>query len=205
MKKTNFLTHGLWCAVIVIVINACSPDYGRHFTSSTPFYEGQKNVTQTRTITNQHLLMADTLREQRSQGVAPPQAEELMAATENELVMAKQQEVRQLIKKHQTRLAEITSNTAPSKERSKLLKKEKRKMKRELKQKVKKDIKALKEAQDDDEYVLMMILALLIPPLGIGLTYGITTEFWLSLLLTILFFIPGAVYSLIKVHQYFKG
>ncbi|TRX60881.1 YqaE/Pmp3 family membrane protein [Fulvivirga sp. M361] len=51
----------------------------------------------------------------------------------------------------------------------------------------------------------MMILAFIIPPLGVGLTYGLTSEFWISLLLTILFWLPGAIYSLFVVHQHYKG
>ncbi|MBL6445307.1 YqaE/Pmp3 family membrane protein [Fulvivirga sp. 29W222] len=50
----------------------------------------------------------------------------------------------------------------------------------------------------------MIILAVLIPPLAVGLTYGVIDKFWISLILTILFFIPGMVYSLIVVHDYFR-
>lgn len=50
--------------------------------------------------------------------------------------------------------------------------------------------------------VLYIILAILIPPLAVGLLYGISTEFWISLILTILFFIPGMIYSLIVVLGY---
>ncbi|MTI26812.1 YqaE/Pmp3 family membrane protein [Fulvivirga kasyanovii] len=50
----------------------------------------------------------------------------------------------------------------------------------------------------------MMILAVIIPPLAVGLTYGVIDKFWISLLLTILFFIPGMIYSLIVVHNHFR-
>lgn len=47
--------------------------------------------------------------------------------------------------------------------------------------------------------LLFVILAIFIPPLAVGLLYGISTEFWISLILTLLFFIPGMIYSIIKV------
>lgn len=54
----------------------------------------------------------------------------------------------------------------------------------------------------DGSLLLYIILAILIPPLAVGLLYGIGTEFWISLILTLLFFIPGMVYALIMVLQY---
>ena len=78
-------------------------------------------------------------------------------------------------------------------------------LKKEIKSTIKREIKEAKEQGEDDDYILMMVLAFLIPPLGVGLTYGITTEFWISLVLTLIFWFPGAIYSLIMVHQHFKG
>lgn len=48
---------------------------------------------------------------------------------------------------------------------------------------------------------LILILTILIPPLGIGLVFGISTEFWISLVLTLLFYFPGLIYSLIILLQ----
>lgn len=50
---------------------------------------------------------------------------------------------------------------------------------------------------------LYYVLAIIIPPLAIGLLYGITTEFWISLVLTLLFWLPGAIYSIIKTLQWY--
>jgi uncharacterized membrane protein YqaE (UPF0057 family) len=77
----------------------------------------------------------------------------------------------------------------------KKLKQEDKLLKREL-------VKEIKEAKKtNDEKLLMIILAIIIPPLGVGLVYGITNEFWISLLLTIIFWLPGAIYSVIKVNE----
>lgn len=47
--------------------------------------------------------------------------------------------------------------------------------------------------------VLYIILAILLPPLAVGLLYGIGTEFLISLVLTLLFWVPGVIYALIMV------
>lgn len=44
--------------------------------------------------------------------------------------------------------------------------------------------------------LLAAILALFIPPLGVAVHQGINKQFWISLLLTFLFFLPGLIYSL---------
>ncbi|KAG2664742.1 hypothetical protein I3843_16G095500 [Carya illinoinensis] len=41
-----------------------------------------------------------------------------------------------------------------------------------------------------------VILAILLPPVGVFLRYGCEVEFWIDLLLTILGYIPGIIYAL---------
>ncbi|CAM6009871.1 unnamed protein product [Sphagnum balticum] len=43
---------------------------------------------------------------------------------------------------------------------------------------------------------LDVLLAILLPPLGVFLKYGCQTEFWICLLLTILGYIPGIIYAI---------
>jgi uncharacterized membrane protein YqaE (UPF0057 family) len=47
--------------------------------------------------------------------------------------------------------------------------------------------------------VLLVILAILIPPLAMALYDGISNRFWISLLLTLLFFVPGMIYTLVVI------
>jgi uncharacterized membrane protein YqaE (UPF0057 family) len=48
--------------------------------------------------------------------------------------------------------------------------------------------------------ILLAILAILLPPLAVGLHEGqLNGKFWLSVLLTLLFWLPGVVYALIVV------
>jgi len=48
-------------------------------------------------------------------------------------------------------------------------------------------------------FVVIVLCAILIPPLGVGLMYGINSYFWIDLLLTLLFFFPGMIFALIVV------
>ncbi|KAK7838357.1 hydrophobic protein rci2b [Quercus suber] len=41
-----------------------------------------------------------------------------------------------------------------------------------------------------------IILAIILPPLGVFLKFGCRVEFWICLLLTILGYIPGILYAL---------
>lgn len=65
-----------------------------------------------------------------------------------------------------------------------------------------KEYKAQKASgtQADTNTILLVILAILLPPLAVYLhENAINGKFWLSLLLTLLFWIPGVIYALIVV------
>jgi uncharacterized membrane protein YqaE (UPF0057 family) len=51
-------------------------------------------------------------------------------------------------------------------------------------------------SKDEVELLLMIILCFLLPPLAVFLLHGISTQFWISVLLTILFWVPGIIYAL---------
>jgi len=81
-----------------------------------------------------------------------------------------------------------------------LSKKEKRAKRKEMKKELKSDIKSIKKQEASDvNLTLLVILAIFIPPLAMGIYDGITKRFWLSLLLTLLFFLPGMIYTLVVI------
>ncbi len=43
--------------------------------------------------------------------------------------------------------------------------------------------------------ILRILLAILIPPLGVFLQVGIGIQFWLNLLLTLLGYVPGIIHA----------
>lgn len=70
-----------------------------------------------------------------------------------------------------------------------------------------KKIKALKNAKKRSQleensevtFLLLILLAILLPPVAVFLKRGISTSFWISLILTLLFWIPGVIYALLIV------
>lgn len=52
---------------------------------------------------------------------------------------------------------------------------------------------------NDINLLLLVILAILLPPLAVFLVRGIGGAFWLDLLLTIFFWLPGMIYALIVI------
>lgn len=67
------------------------------------------------------------------------------------------------------------------------------------KREFRKEVKNTLRDANASSNILMIILAILIPPLAVGLYEGITSRFWISLLLTLLFYIPGMIYALLVV------
>jgi uncharacterized membrane protein YqaE (UPF0057 family) len=84
----------------------------------------------------------------------------------------------------------------------KSLSRKERKMRiKEVKKELRQYRKAKRNGDDPStNTLLLVILAILLPPLAVYLHQGeINTKFWISLILTLLFFIPGIIYALIVV------
>ena len=47
--------------------------------------------------------------------------------------------------------------------------------------------------------LVLIIVAIFLPPLAVFLTSGISKDFWINLLLTILFWVPGVVHAIYLV------
>jgi uncharacterized membrane protein YqaE (UPF0057 family) len=80
-----------------------------------------------------------------------------------------------------------------------------KKEKRERVKEIKKEMKVFKAAKKSGKEpstntLLLVILAILLPPLAVFLHEGvINNRFWISLLLTLLFWLPGVIYALIII------
>ncbi|HEY0680074.1 MAG TPA: YqaE/Pmp3 family membrane protein [Chitinophagaceae bacterium] len=84
----------------------------------------------------------------------------------------------------------------------KSLSKKERKMRVKEAKKAVKEFKAEKRAgkAPSDNTVLLVILAILLPPLAVYLHQGeVNTKFWISVLLTLLFWLPGVIYALVVI------
>ena len=47
--------------------------------------------------------------------------------------------------------------------------------------------------------VLALVLAVLLPPVGVWIARGIGFSFWISLVLTLIGWVPGVVFSLVAI------
>ena len=74
-----------------------------------------------------------------------------------------------------------------------MTKAEKKEFKKEVREALKQD------RRGGDLSIIKIILAVLLPPLAVFLHVGIGTQFWISLILTLLFWIPGVIYALLVV------
>ena len=82
-----------------------------------------------------------------------------------------------------------------------LTKKERKERIKEVKKQLKSFKKEKKAGRASNvDTVVLVILAILLPPLAVYLHQGeINSKFWIALLLTLLFWLPGVIYALIVV------
>ncbi|MFM2044415.1 MAG: hypothetical protein RLY86_2991 [Pseudomonadota bacterium] len=50
--------------------------------------------------------------------------------------------------------------------------------------------------------ILRIILAILLPPLGVFLQVGLGMHFWINIILTILGYIPGIIHAIYVIVKY---
>ncbi len=43
--------------------------------------------------------------------------------------------------------------------------------------------------------LLTLIATILLPPLGVAMKKGLSTDFWINLILTLVFFVPGLIHA----------
>ena len=80
------------------------------------------------------------------------------------------------------------------------LRKKKRQERRAERKAVLTAVKEWRKADLSDDMLLLIIITILIPPLGMFLYEGdLTTRVLISLLLTLLFYLPGLIYTLIVI------
>lgn len=51
--------------------------------------------------------------------------------------------------------------------------------------------------------LITLIATVLLPPLGVALKKGLGSDFWINLILTLLFFVPGLIHAIYV--NYLKG
>jgi len=93
---------------------------------------------------------------------------------------------------------EVTNALRSFSELSKKEQKERLKTAKETARKYKENLKETSAA--DESTILLAILAILLPPLAVYLKEGdLTTNFWVSVILSLLFWVPGVIFALLVV------
>ena len=84
--------------------------------------------------------------------------------------------------------------------KSEMTRQERRTTRRALKKDLRQAKRDFRSEAASDDLLLLVIVTILIPPLGMYLYEGsATNRFWISLVLTLLFYVPGLIYSLIVI------
>ena len=91
------------------------------------------------------------------------------------------------------------ANTVTEKVAIELVKERVATMTKAEKKELKKDLREAMRQGGSRTSIVEIILAVLLPPLAVFLHDGIGTSFWISLILTLLFWIPGVIYALLVV------
>lgn len=80
------------------------------------------------------------------------------------------------------------------------IRKKKRQERRAKRKAIRTAIKDWRKAEISENALLLIIITILLPPLGMLLFEGaLTTRVLISLLLTVLFYLPGLIYTLIVI------
>ena len=58
------------------------------------------------------------------------------------------------------------------------------------------ELKALLNREENKMDILRIVLAILLPPLGVFLQVGFGLHFWLNILLTLMGYVPGLVHAI---------
>jgi len=51
-------------------------------------------------------------------------------------------------------------------------------------------------SSDQADDIILMLLCILLPPLAVFMAFGLGDQFWIDLLLTLIFFLPGVIYAI---------
>jgi uncharacterized membrane protein YqaE (UPF0057 family) len=73
--------------------------------------------------------------------------------------------------------------------------------KRAIKKDIRAELKKLKSNDTEINAILLVIIAILLPPVAVLLVDGLSGPFWLSILLTLLFYLPGLIYALYRIFK----
>lgn len=207
MKKFNFLSFLLSLALVGFFSSCTSVKYGAHFQPS----QNQQTINEkSDKAEDVQLAQEQEVSAEMPQAVAVPAETQHKDASSAVASLAAVKAVPETPKTEDLtrRQAEMIKEV---KERVQdLSRKEKRALRREVRKirlaEYTKDLPAYEKneaediKQESEVNILALIFAILLPPLGVFLHQGeINTKFWISLILTLLGYVPGQIYAVLVV------
>lgn len=205
MKVNVFFFRLLSLIFLTAIFSACSPKYGAHFnnsTSSSYTYKQEGKKEQALIVRQESRISVAAEKSAERSGAEKVKTDALPAIdalsnitfSETENLDSRREEVMHQVKE---RLQNMS-------------RKEKRALKREIRQLKLSSGKdfiyekasefGFEQREVDENLALLIIIAILIPPLGVFLHQGeINQKFWISLILTLLGVLPGSVYAVLVV------
>jgi uncharacterized membrane protein YqaE (UPF0057 family) len=218
MKQKNYLFKSLTVVILSALLASCS-SIGQISLSKSRYGNGiglsfdkQLSKTEKKALENKTAAIKERARQR---GIANPNAttslglkhltsdqkEELpqgvllnnkvIKISKNEAVIADTPKGQLKNKNNYINSNQLASNTIPV-----TMKSAKKKLRKEG---IKKN--ALLRILFDGSILLALIFAIIIPPIGVAIYEGITSRFWLCLLLTFLLFLPGMIYAILIVTE----
>ena len=208
MKKIDFLPLLLSLLVMGFFSSCSTTKYGAHFQPSK--YQHKTYEKQEKVAENAHVLeestevAAEQLAErngaeiQETEMVSPVASiKEVKITTEVPKAEALTERQEEVIREVEERLQNMSRQ-------------EKRDLRRQIRKlnlkEYTKDLPVYNSfemeglQQETQVNILALILALILPPLGVYVHQGeVNNKFWISLLLTVLFYVPGQIYSVLVV------
>lgn len=207
MKQINYFSFLLSLMVMAVFASCSSTQYAAHFAPSKHDAHAQHKKEK---ASEEMLASQDATEHEMEEIVERSGAEEVSgdavprAAALKKLITATEMpDESEFTARQQEILAETRERL------QNMTRQEKRELKREIRNirlsDYTKNLPAyehmgITENQQVENKLLLIIITILIPPLGVFLHQGaINSKFWISLVLTLLFFIPGLIYSLFVV------
>lgn len=209
MKKLDFFSFLMSLVVISFFSSCSSTKYGAHFQAGNNHshsYAKQDKAKETNPIPQAEISSetADGIEAPVEAVSATKDASSPIASVKEVKGASEAPEAEDLTKRQEEVIMEVKERVQH------MTPKEKRELRREVR-KIRladytKDLPLYENLgvqdiqQETQVNILALIFAILIPPLGVFLHQGeINNKFWISLLLTLLFVVPGIVYSVLVV------
>lgn len=207
MKKFNFLSFLLSLALAGFFSSCTSVKYGAHF---QPSQNQQKHYQKNDRAENVQLTQEQESSAEMPEAVALPaehpntDASSVLASVAAVKVAPEAPKAEDITRRQAEMIKEVRERV------QNMSRKEKRELRREVR-KIRladyaKDLPAYEKneivdiKQESDVNIIALIFAILLPPLGVFLHQGeINTKFWISLILTLLGYVPGQVYAVLVV------